>query len=253
MTWDPRSAVANPGAGAVRPSPALRSHVSAYWWANGGGEVQTLPDGCVDLTFDLVQATAFVTGVTTRPHRWTLPAAARLFGVRFVPGAALPLLGAPLGDLERDNWQPLDDIIGQAARALALRLAETARLEERLQLVDVFLLRRLADVPIDSRVLRAFDAIKRTAGTVAMGELGKSSGASPRNLARLFHEWVGLNPKRFARIVRFQSLLRRLERCANPDWSALALELGWFDQAHMINDFTELAGLTPSQYLAARG
>jgi AraC-like DNA-binding protein len=200
-----------------------------------------------------VQATAFVTGVATRPHSWTLPPATRLFGVRFVPGAALPLIAAPLGDLERDSWQPLDDLLGKAARELALRLAETARHDERLHLVDAFLLRRLADAPIDTRILRAVDAIKRSAGTVAMGELGKTSGASPRNLARLFHEWIGLNPKRFARIVRFQSLLKRIDGLANPDWSALAIELGFFDQAHMIHDFSELAGLTPLEYLAARG
>ena len=75
--------------------------------------------------------------------------------------------------------------------------------------------------------------------------LARSVAASPRNLTRLFHAWVGTSPKLFCRTVRFQSVLRHLGGGNKPDWAALAAELGYADQSHLIRDFSDFAQVSP--------
>jgi len=78
-----------------------------------------------------------------------------------------------------------------------------------------------------------------------VGELARAVAASPRNLTRLFHAWVGTSPKLFCRMVRFQYVLRHLASGGKPDWAALAAELGYADQSHLIRDFGHFAQVSP--------
>ena len=70
---------------------------------------------------------------------------------------------------------------------------------------------------------------------------------------QLFQRHCGLGPKRYASLVRFQSLLRRLEREHDPDWTQLALEHGYYDQSHMVNQFQEMTGHSPTRYMQVKG
>jgi transcriptional regulator GlxA family with amidase domain len=75
-------------------------------------------------------------------------------------------------------------------------------------------------------------------------------GVNGRKLERLFRRDVGLSPKLLARIVRFQNVIATVERNARRDWAALALDCGYYDQAHLINDFRRFAGMSPVRYFA---
>jgi AraC-like DNA-binding protein len=76
-------------------------------------------------------------------------------------------------------------------------------------------------------------------------------GLSQRRLAQIFHEQIGVSPKTFHRVRRFQHTLQHLRGVRRVDWAELALECGYYDQAHLSHDFREIAGMTPSAYLAA--
>jgi len=94
------------------------------------------------------------------------------------------------------------------------------------------------------------------AGGVPIAELARASGYSHRRFGALFRQQVGLGPKTFARVLRWQTVLARaqtLARAGQPlSWSALALDAGYSDQAHLGREFRALAGVTPEAYRLAR-
>lgn len=225
----------------------LASHVAGYWTLSveePPARLRVVPDGRIDLVFDLDLAEAHVGGAIDEPFDAVHERPTHLLGATLLPGAAAPLLGIAVGALPA-GWQPLAGLVGPAAGVLARRLGEAPSLIARLALIETFLMARLGRT--DERVERAVRAIDEQAGSVEIEGLGRRSGASPRNLSRLFHEWVGLSPKRLARIVRAQAALRRLAGPSPPDLAALAAELGFADQAHLTREVRALAGTPPSK------
>lgn len=87
----------------------------------------------------------------------------------------------------------------------------------------------------------------------SISEVTTQLGLSPKRFISLFEEAVGLTPKVFCRLLRFQEALQRTTRGQPAQWAELALDCGYFDQAHFIHDFQAFAGLTPSAYLTQRG
>ena len=75
-------------------------------------------------------------------------------------------------------------------------------------------------------------------------------GLSHRSFAQIFHDQVGLTPKSFSRVQRFQRVLRQVHRLPSIDWADVALECGYYDQAHFIHDFQTFSGFTPTVYAA---
>jgi AraC-like DNA-binding protein len=229
------------------PAPPLDSLISCFFTvsvrAGERHEVHTLPDGCVDLTIDVRERRAFVTGLSTEAHSWQNVGPIELVGARFFPGAALPLVGTAIGELPHE-WTPLEEFL---ASDLAERVADAPNRAARIAILRQFLIGRIGGAEIDSRVRIATELLWHSGGAISLPVLGRSAGASPRNLARLFHEWVGLSPKRVARIARFQKLLAQVQSGEFIDWSQLAFELGYFDQAHLIREVSALAGVTPTR------
>src|SRR5262249_14315437 len=151
-----------------------------------------------------------------------------LVGVQLLPGVAHLLA-------------PLD------LAALAAELKGLPSLEARLDRLDRVLADALGDRVIDPRVEQALARLAAAGGAVSVGELSRAAGASPRNLQRLMTKWVGLGPKQLARILRFQGVLDRVERGERFDWAALAADLGYADQAHLVREVAAFAGLSPTE------
>ncbi|GGQ55632.1 helix-turn-helix domain-containing protein [Couchioplanes azureus] len=236
--------------GRYRPDPDLADHVASYWTC----EVRRLPatsrvvpDGLVDLTFDLAEPPrAWVAGPMRRPESYTHTRPTLLIGASLLPGAALPVLGVSVASLSAD-WSPLADLVGPVATELTGRLAAAGSIAARLALLDTFLAARLRDVRRDGRVSTAIGAILDRGGAVEVASVARRAAASPRNLARLFDEWVGLSPKLFARITRVQAVLRRLVEDPGADLATLAAELGFADHAHLTREVRALVGTAPSR------
>ncbi len=227
-------------------APQLGGFVHAYWTLSvetPPARVRIIPDGQVDIVFDVDRAEGHVGGAPNAAFEVTHERPTHLLGATLLPGAAAAFLDVPAGSLTVD-WQPLTAIIGPMANELEQRVAGAPDLIARLATLETFLLSRLRRT--DARVDRAVRAIEESDGCVGIERLGPACGASARNLSRLFHEWVGLPPKRFARIVRAQAALRRLADAAPRDLAALAAELGFSDHAHFTRELQTLLGGAPS-------
>jgi AraC-like DNA-binding protein len=223
----------------------LREQVSAYWSLivrEPPARVRIIPDACVDIVFDLDTEEAHLCGVVEEPVEAVHDRPTRLVGVTLLPGAAAALLDVALSEL-RKTWQPLGEVMGPIAEAIAQRVRAASSLGEQIAVLESFLLARLGRS--ESRVDKALRAAWEADGDITVDAMGRASGASPRNLSRLFHDAVGVSPKRFARIVRAQAALRRLSEAPPPDLNALAAELGFSDQAHMTREVRWVAGATP--------
>jgi AraC-like DNA-binding protein len=249
VSFEPRSVVVLQGRpiwSNSTPHATLAAHVSSYWSVRLEGRSQTvrsLPDGCSDVAFDLAspEPTAYVTGPQQHANTFEVKGRVELFGVRFLPAGAALLLGTSATN--RDLWVPLSKWLGDEAHRLTQAVARAQDNAARADVLDEVLVQRLAAGSSDVRLSKAVALVFQSAGTAKIAALAKAAGASERTLNRLFEEHVGLGPKRFSRVVRFQHLLRRLDD--KPNWSAFSTELGYSDQAHMIREFKQLFGCTP--------
>jgi AraC-like DNA-binding protein len=173
--------------------------------------------------------------------------------VRLAPLGAYTLLGLPLDELS-GQLVDLVDLVGAAGAGVAERIRDARSWDRRFAIMDEFLLRRMADGPRPApEVVRAWQRIGETAGAVPIGQLADDVGWSHRHLIAMFKRQIGVAPRTAARIVRFERVLGRVDRRSPVRWGALATELGYADQAHLIRDFRSFTGTTPTAFTAEVG
>ncbi len=246
--------------GRYRPGPHLSPFVRTYWTleaaGKGGvcGQLRVVPDGCIDILFVRHSPTeefrAFVVGTMTRPIFEDLTAHAEYLGVRFAPGGFGHFFRTPARELT-DRLVPWESL--SASSALVERVANAPDVPMRLCVLEAVLQQQLLSeepAPILAAVLRAICAAR---GVASVTRLAHLAGWSPRHLRRVFHEWVGVGPKVFCEIVRFKNARRALSRQPRPDLLQVALEAGYYDQAHFIHDFDRFYGSSPSTICRDRG
>jgi AraC-like DNA-binding protein len=169
--------------------------------------------------------------------------------VAFALGAASCFLGVPLA-VARDDLVPLETLWGRSGACLRERLLEATTPAEALTAMESVLLEQMTDgFASDPAVLGAAGALSRG---VPVGEVSRDLGLLPRTLRRRFTAQVGLTPKRFSMVQRMQRLVRDLDGQSQVDWAAVAAGHGYADQSHLADEFRELAGVTPNEYLRSR-
>lgn len=179
----------------------------------------------------------------------------RVVGVQFAPGGAFPFFPMPISELEDASFD-MADLWGREAAWVRERVlaAKTPRamlhvlgacLEERLQLPERNALR------LHPAVVYTANELDICHGPARVHAVIEKVGMSQRRVAQLFHEQVGVSPKTFHRVRRFQHTLQRLRGVMQVNWADLAIDCGYYDQAHLNHDFRQIAGMTPAAYLAA--
>lgn len=167
-------------------------------------------------------------------------------GAMLYPGAALPLFGVPAEALA-ERHTALDDLWGRDVERVRERLLALRTPADRLDLFEAALAARLPRTrgihPAVAHALERFATTTADVGTV-VGE----SGYSHRRFITLFRQAVGLGPKRYCRIIRFQQVLRRFAATPGPRWAEIAVAAGFSDQAHLTREFREIAGVTPTDF-----
>lgn len=242
------------------PPPALREYVECFWTRGGApardARHHILPDGCIDIVLayrspspEESPAAALAVGTMTRPLSVGIDEAAAFVGVRFWPGRALPFLGVPASEIT-DLRVAVADLT--PARDASLAHLERGELGDWRATVERLLEDRLTTaVPIDKTVDAALGAILRSSGNLSISALAPALGVTRQHLARAFALHVGVPPKTFARVARVRRVLAKARVATAVDWPALALDTGFYDQAHLAGEVRELTGRTPTEWLAS--
>lgn len=168
--------------------------------------------------------------------------------VNLTPLGAYRVLGVPMHSLAQ-RVVAFSEVLGPVGDALLDRLRGTARWELRFDLLDAFLAERcaLGRAP-DAGIVWAWRRLETSDGGTSIGALAEGLGWSHRRLIERFREQVGLAPKTVARVLRFHRVVRALRERPKVDWADVAYEAGYYDQAHLIRDFSAFAGTTPTEF-----
>lgn len=178
-----------------------------------------------------------------------------IMGVSFKAGGAAPFLPLPASELYNTHVS-LETLWGTAASDLRVQLLEAGTLQARFLILEQFLQARMVRARALSphpAVSFALSELQRPAYPRSIAEVTEQTGLSPRRFIQVFNEAVGLTPKQFQRVRRFQEVLSLLAKEERIVWTDVATACGYFDQAHFIHDFRAFSGLTPGAYLPLRG
>jgi AraC-like DNA-binding protein len=232
--------------------PALRDFVEHFWfvrWDLRGHPPQTretLPHPNVHLVFERGRTRIF--GVHTARFTRVLEGAGCVFGVKFRAGGFRPFLDRAVATISEGSL-PLHDVFGAHARQLEGDVLAGADEHRMTETASRFLAAHLP--PPDAQVERVAGIVADIAadrGILRVNDLVRRHGTGKRALQRLFNEYVGVSPKWVVNRYRLHEAIEQLEGGKPVDWAALALDLGYFDQAHFIRDFRQLVGRTPGEY-----
>jgi AraC-like DNA-binding protein len=214
------------------------------------GEPQKLCERA-DVRRHAVFRASWVSGQQPQPIVIEQTGACHLVGIRFRPGGAFPLFQFSLAELT-GRVVELEDIWGPEAGLVRQQLGEVHDDLAVLSCLERWLARRLRDEAIpDRRVSLAAELLRR--GGTGVGRIADETGLSHKHLVHEFTRRVGLTPKHFGRVQRLQRVVAQVGQRPAVDWADQAAASGFYDQAHLINEFRELIGLTPSEYLGRRG
>lgn len=174
------------------------------------------------------------------------------FAVFFRPAGFSQLFEIPHRELV--NLGPdATEILGAQIRSIGDCLSDCNSFEQRVAVVERFLIEKALRARAVDRILISTNRLLALAGRVRIADFARNEGLGLRHFQRRFVQEIGITPKQFARICRFQSALDI--KVANPQisWFEISLELGYFDQMHMIHDFKKLGGGSPERVLLCMG
>jgi AraC-like DNA-binding protein len=236
------------------PTPPVNRFVDRYWitrWDLADGvshSQQILPHPAVNVV--LTDGVAFVHGVASGVTIRVLQGRGMGLGILFRPAGFRPFLGRSLSSIT-DTAVPATDVFGTALAALAATL-EARDIDDVVSDVETLLAARVP--PGRQPCEDTADLVERVAADpagVRVEELARMAGVSVRQLQRRFADHVGLNPKAVLRRYRLFEAAERVRREGDVDWAALAAELHYSDQPHLVRDFHATFGMSPQRYAMA--
>jgi len=258
------------------PLPPLAQYVAWLWFYDDfqpdHDREHVLPDGTFDLIFNLenrprklfdrknaAQFRSFKRGWLSGAHEEFLIIDAlpdsTMIGAHFKPGGAARFLGLPAGELCRQVVEA-DALWGREIWEWRDRLLEAPGARAKFGVFERMLLQRMtaggASGSRNRGVSWAIDQFVREPHLQSIAAVSHQLGVSHKQFIEQFRREVGLTPKLFCRIRRFQEVLGRIHSQKMVNWADIACGCGYFDQAHFVNDFLAFAGLNPSAYLDRR-
>ena len=258
------------------PPPPLSAFVSCFWYSEGfegtHQRERLLPNGESSVVFDLRErpicifggdneskvefhAPAIFCGARTDCFVIETSAQERVLGVQFRPGGAAPFLSLPASEVAGGTHALADAWGGAgtpASNAMLLReqILNAKSIPAIFAILEQALLARLNRLyALHPAIAFAARALAQPSATIRVSTVADQIGFSTRRFGDLFREQTGLTPKAFHRVRRFQHVLQTLRERRDDNWAALALDCGYYDQAHFIHDFKDFSGLTPAEYI----
>lgn len=239
------------------PSLGLRHCVACYWTidylASDDSKLhRILPDGCTDIIFDL-SSSAFskgsvVSGLMTTFETMNLTGDLSLFGIRFFSHQARQFLRYPVSEFAGYHVY-LEDLWGKEAERIKEEVCAAKGIPEVIERVENLLIKLLhkEKIQTDDMLQAGVQYIQASRGKLSIQALAENLNYSERNVRRIFQHELGVSPKQFIDILRFQYLLQELygSKKTPAHFSETAVKYGYYDQPHFIRAFKRYYGLTP--------
>jgi len=207
---------------------------------------ETLPHPNVHVVFE--EGASQVIGVATDRFARVLAGKSQVFGIKFKPGGFRPILGKPLSTITNRSLSARR-LLGPVAEQLETATAQASSEAPLVEAASCWLRSILpAPDPAIAEVDQLVASILEVSEILTVDALAHRTGISKRSLQRIFRDYVGVPPKWVIRRYRLHELVGRLNARVRLNWSQVALDLGYFDQAHLVNDFRSVTGYSPRQY-----
>ena len=253
------------------PAAPLDAFIRCFWYWEGAPQTHArerlLPNGEAAIIFNLrddemriydaddpTRYTSCgqigITGPRTNCFAIDTAAEERVIGIQFQAGGTVPFLREPTVEVANQSVA-LDCLWGPRAALLRERLLSAPSVDAMLAILERDLLDHLTrPLELHPAIDFARKRICRAPHATTMAAVTQRIGMSQRRFIELFREQIGLAPKAFCRVRRFQRVLEAVHRRQSVDWAQVALDGGYYDQAHFIHDFQDFSGMTPGAYLA---
>ncbi len=228
-----------------------------------------LPDGNVNVVIDLtdypkfiydnesfkeIQACRNVWFSGIRNKYITIPSGrdSEMFIINFQKGKAYLFVQMPLHELT-DSVVDGDLVLTNEIMHMREMILSTPDIPKKFSCAERYLLKHFGSKLVPNPFIDfAVDKILRSPSPLSIEYLSNKVGYSQKHFIQLFKENVGLTPKGFLKITRFQKTIQEIEASKKISWSGIALESGYYDQAHFINDFKSFSGFTPAEYVSLK-
>jgi len=236
------------------PDENLQPYIYCYWELKTKEELQeafhyrVVADGCIDIFFELSKAEEnFVMGFCKKFTSFELPNQFHYIGIRFLPTMFPQLFGVDASELS-DKFSELKTILPDTSNFISKNFTSELKQEKIKVRLDEYFLAEISNAQFDddNRLYDALDAILTNFGLINI-ETDIQTGFSPRQLRRVFNQYVGATPKVFSKVVRFQNILKAKPSKQSLRQNKLFYDVGYFDQSHFIKEFKNFYGVTPSK------
>ncbi len=227
----------------IHPVPARAAHMISFQF---GGPVEVRLYGA-DVT-RRAETAALIGPQTHQRCQLIVRGNVETFVIIFWPSAIHQLFGLPAAETTNRDIAA-HAVLGAAASELRQKLGNARTFSERTQIADQFITNQSFRARPAECIERAANEILRNHGGCRIDSLAHHTGLSIRSFQRLFQQRIGVSPKFYARIVRFESALRTKAASPQMPWTKVAHQFGYHDHMHMVHDFQQLSGETPTSIL----
>lgn len=247
----------------IQPSDVLAPYVKHYWILGSGDTTHSqrvIPSGNIELVFHkgslMKRNGVFIPRTSLSGQSLSffdlIPTGEiKMIAVVFHPFGAKAFFQTSINELS-NLVVSADDLNIESLKELESKITDTDNDTICIQLIEKFLISRLNPLKEynQKRMMRAIALINSSQDAIYVSKLAEKVCLSNKQFQRIFSEHIGVTPKEFIRIVRFQKALHVLQNNHTMNFTALAYECGYYDQAHMTNEFKSFSGYTPSRYVS---
>lgn len=253
----------------IKPSKILEPFIKHYWvlevdkTVKDTSALRIFPTGFTELILyygdrylhidknnsKTLQPSFFFTGQSSSYYNIAPTGKIGLIAITFKPDAAKLFFKMPISDVE-NNFVALEDVLGSTVVNLEHKLQTAGENKERIQIIEEFLTEQLKELYTDyyKRINHSVNKINQNRGLISVDSLASEACLSTKQFNRKFTEFVGIQPKQFTRIVRFQYAIYSQQTQSVKSLTELAYKCGYYDQAHFTNEFKSFTGYAPKDF-----
>lgn len=228
-----------------------KNGIEAFWTFQGNNKItfKVLPDSCVDLIVDLCNNRIFISGIMTQSENRNLDKDSNIIGMR-IKAEQFPFLSKmPICEITNKVVE-LSNINTSLQSNITDKVYRSTSLMDKINCLENLILiqqNKYKEIQ-DDLILRIADEVRKSKGNIKIKELSKSNFISLRQLERRFKKYMGITLKEFSNIIRFRNAKKLIAVRKESSLLEIAFDTGYYDHAHMNNEFKRIAGETPSTF-----